>query len=135
LMTGMFGCASHGTNNVSELMAVMLSLMWLSDGQDVGEKQPGARVVVITDSEYVANGLNQGDSAWAVNTGANRCMWMAMLAPGRKGLAVSAKHLGRQKMNQICHDLANYMRVKAEAVMPLLNTDQKFKPANILRVY
>jgi ribonuclease HI len=105
------GGKNHGTNNVAEVMAVLDPLSHLVH-EKRGVKQGGYNVHVITDSEYVVNGLNQNSVTWAGKLASNREWWMAIQMTKRRGLIIKPHHILRDTIdyNRICHDLANLAR-------------------------
>lgn len=106
------GACSHGTNNVAELMAVLHPLMYLSN-TDCGVRSGGLRVHILSDSEYVVNGLACIDPIWVSKLKANRELWMAIHMTRRKGMVLTGHHVDRDTVNlqKFAHSLANASRI------------------------
>ena len=114
-----YGGMSCGTNNVAGLMAVLHPLMYIANNQKelpVG----GHHVHVITDSSYVANGLEHDNPVWISGLGKNRELWMALYALRRKGIIPHPHHIIRDtiELNRVSHDLANESRVAMNLIIP-----------------
>ena len=114
-----YGGMSCGTNNVAELMAVLHPLMYLANNQKdlpVG----GYHVHVVTDSEYVANGLTHDNPVWISGLNKNRELWLAIHAIRRKGIIVHPHHINRDtiELNKVAHDLANESRRVMISITP-----------------
>jgi ribonuclease HI len=111
-----FGGARRGTNNVAEIMAAFWPLFYLAE-KDFGQKEHGYLVHVISDSQYVANGINaleKEGTMWASNASSNRPLWLAMLGCRRKGLKIRGHFVPRDTIdfNRLCHDMANFARIR-----------------------
>jgi len=106
-----YGAMSHGTNNMGEMMAVLQPLMFLTQAKS-GVKPGGLKVHVISDSEYVVNGLAKMDPIWIHDLKTNRELWMAMHMTRRKGLLIKSHHIPRDiiDLNKLSHNLANMAR-------------------------
>jgi len=106
------GGTSAGTNNMAELMAVLHPLMYLANNEK-GEKPGGCKVHVISDSEYVVNGLKHTSPVWASKLKVNRELWMAIHMTRRRGLVITGHHVPRETiaLHKIGHELANLSRV------------------------
>lgn len=110
----LYGGFSQGTNNVAELMIVFQAALQLSERDDT-LREKGYQLHVISDSQYVVNGLNnltQHGTMWASNTGANRPIWLGILGARRKGLVIRGHYVNRDTIapNQYCHNSANAVR-------------------------
>ena len=106
-----YGGGSHSTNNVAEMMAVYWPLMLLME-EGVGKKMGGYRVHVISDSQYVVDGLKQGSAVWTAKLKSNRSLWIAMHHAKRRGIIIVPHFVPRDTidLNRLCHDLANVSR-------------------------
>jgi len=107
-----YGGMSHGTNNMAELMSVLHPLMYLCNA--VEPTSGGCKVHVITDSQYVANGLAVDSLLMSPLLQTNRELWLAVFATVRKGMQITPHHMLRDTidLNKVCHDLANIARKK-----------------------
>ena len=105
------GGMSSGTNNMAEMMAVLHPLMYLVNSKK-GVKDGGCRVHVVSDSEYVVNGLAHVSPVWANKLKVNRELWMAIHMTRRKGLIITGHHVRRDTiaLQQLGHELANISR-------------------------
>lgn len=106
-----YGSMSLGTNNMAELMAVLHPLMYLANTQQ-GVRPGGLKVHVVSDSEYVINGLKKEDPIWVSQLEMNRELWMAIHMTRRRGLVIKGHHILRDTidLNRLGHDLANLAR-------------------------
>ena len=116
---GFSGGWSLGTNIVAELLAVFQPAMYLAEN-NFGQKEHGYNLYVVTDSQYVANGLNKltnggedGGPIWASTRRANRPLWLGLLGCRRNGINLFGLHVARNtlKSGTFCHNLANRARV------------------------
>ena len=100
-----------GTNNVAELMGVFYPLLWLTTNK-FGVAEGGCRVHVISDSEYVVNGINNDAFLTARKFNKNQVLWLSIHATKRQGIVLKAHHIKRDTidLNKLCHDLANLAR-------------------------
>jgi len=107
-----YGAANCGTNNIAEMMAVFWPLLYLSNA-GAGISSTGYRVHVVSDSEYVVNGLSAADPIHDRRLNANRELWLAIHAVKRKGLKLFSHHIRRDTLdlNKLSHDVANLARV------------------------
>lgn len=113
------GAMSNGTNNVAELMQVLHPLMFLANNVNFENKPEGIVVHVISDSEYVVNGLKQTNPIWVSQLKLNRELWMAIHMTRRKGIEIVGHHMPRdtQAFNRMAHDLANAARKRHIGVL------------------
>lgn len=114
------GAASHGTNNVAEIMAAFMPLFEFAEAE-YGQRPDGFLVHVISDSQYVVSalaGVEEGGAEWAMGYSANRSLWLAVLGAVRKGIRIKAHYVprGLLNFNKLCHDLANASRKRQAAV-------------------
>jgi ribonuclease HI len=118
------GSMSNGTNNVAELMGALHPLMFLANN-DMGLRPDGIRVHIVTDSEYVANGLAKDNPIWVSKLNVNRELWMAIHMVRRRGLTIVGHHVPRDKIDlqKICHDIANINRKRQIGVLSELTRD------------
>lgn len=102
------GAFSHGTNNIAEMMAYLLPLMALTAGEVPIDIKSGCRVRVITDSQYVVNGINQ-----RIPLKNNFELWTAIQAVRRFGIDLKAYWAPRDvvDLNRLGHNLANKSRI------------------------
>lgn len=110
-----YGGASHGTNNVGELMAYALPLWWLAEGNQPewlpkvkGVKPPIRFVHVIADSKYVVDGFND-----KTRPKANVELWGALQATKRRGLVLQAHWIPRDtiRFNKLADQVAGECRL------------------------
>lgn len=106
-----YGGMSHGTNNMAEILAVLHPLLYLS--QHAEPSLGGCQVHVITDSTYVAQGLEFENLLLSPTLKNNRALWLAVFGTVRQGLKIKAHHVDRDVVDyqKICHDLANLARM------------------------
>jgi ribonuclease HI len=104
------GGMSCGTNNLSEILAILHPLMFLVNAAEV--RNGGYRVHVISDSQYVINGLADDKLLVSPTLKTNRELWLAMFGVVRQGLVITAHHIDRDQLDyqRVCHDLANLSR-------------------------
>jgi ribonuclease HI len=102
---------NSGTNNTSELMGVFYPLLWLVS-QQVGNREGGCQVHIISDSNYVVSGVNDNEFLTTRRLAKNNALWLAIHAVKRQGLILQAHHVRRDTLdlNKLCHDLANVSR-------------------------
>lgn len=102
-----YGSCNKGTNNVAEMMAYVMPLMYLSSQFVPTANRKTCRVRVITDSEYVAKGING-----VTNLKSNTELWSVLNSAKYNGLSVAAHWIPRDTvdLNKLCHDVANYTR-------------------------
>lgn len=100
-----FNCGSAGTNNWAEASAYLPALNFLA----MRDRPKGVllRVVIVTDSEYTAQGGSQ--IAYAK---ANFMLFAAYEALRRIGIAIQWIHQDRETLgyNKLAHDMANLAR-------------------------
>lgn len=119
-----YGSANHGTNNVAEVLAIMMPLMYLSN-QKKGVRRDGAKVVVLSDSTYVVEGLRHTSPVWVSKLDRNRELWMAIHMSRRRGLTIYPHHIPRDTidLNKLGHDLANLARKAQIGLLDNLSWD------------
>lgn len=107
-----YGSMSCGTNNMAELLAALHPLMFLSNNTNWEDKPHGLKVHVVTDSQYVAQGLAKDNPIWVSTLDVNRELWMAIHMTRRRGLELKGHHIPRDTidLNKLGHDLANLSR-------------------------
>jgi ribonuclease HI len=122
--TPFFGAMSNGTNNMGEIMAVLHPLMYLAN-QGKGVRAHGAKVHVVSDSEYVVGGLRNANPVWASKLKVNRELWMAIHMTRRRGLIIEPHHVPRDTidLNKLGHDLANLARRSQIKLLDKLDWD------------
>jgi len=98
---------SFGTNNLAELMAIVQPLMFLAEYYSPVLER--FNVVVISDSKYVADGLNKPFSLFNNSHKKHRELWAAIEMSRRQGFDVVGYHIKRSTavMNIYAHLLAN----------------------------
>lgn len=99
---------SHGTNNVAEMMAYLMPLLYLS------AQGRAARVHIVTDSEYVANTLNGQQAAKS-----NIELWQAIRATRYRGLTLHGHWIPRGvvPLNEFADRLANAARISQQPLV------------------
>jgi ribonuclease HI len=107
-----YGAMSAGTNNTAELYVVLHPLSYLANNINWADRPEGIKVHVITDSQYVANGLNKDNPIWVAELNANRELWMGIHMTRRRGIAITGHHLPRNSVGlaELGHELANASR-------------------------
>lgn len=102
------GSFSNGTNNIAEIMAYMLPLMALSAGEVPLDIKKGCKVFIVTDSQYVANGVNE-----RIPLKTNGEVWAAIQSVRRLGIDLKAVWVGRDEidLNRLGHSIANKCRI------------------------
>lgn len=127
-----FGSMSNGTNNTAELYAALHPLSYLVNTINWADRPQGLKVHVITDSQYVANGLNKDNPIWVASLALNRELWMAVHMTRRRGIEIKGHHMPRNSFDlaQRGHDLANASRKSLIGVLTDLVKDNKDGDAN-----
>lgn len=107
------GGMSNGTNNMAELMQVLHPLMFLANNTNFDDKPEGLIVHVVSDSEYVVNGLKQQNPIWVSQLKLNRELWMAIHMARRRGIEIIGHHIPRNStgLSTLGHNLANKARI------------------------
>lgn len=113
-----YGGHNVGTNNVAEIMAIFWPLFYLANTGD-GITDRGYRVHVVTDSDYVVNGLKSRDPIHDKKLRANRELWLAIHAVQRRGIRIFPHHIHRDTiaLNKLGHDIANAARKSQIKIM------------------
>lgn len=119
-----YGGMSNGTNNMAEILTVLHPLMYLAN-KDLGAKTDGTKVQVISDSQYVVEGLKQDNPIWVSKLSVNRELWMAIHMTRRRGLIIKSHHIPRDTidLNKLGHDLANISRKRMIGILSELPHD------------
>ena len=125
-----YGAMSSGTNNTAELHTVLHPLSYLANNINWEDRPDGIKVHVISDSEYVANGLNKDNPIWVAGLAANRELWMAIHMTRRRGIHIIGHHLPRNSVDlaELGHQLANASRKRIIGVLTEVN--RKAEEAN-----
>lgn len=108
------GSASSGTNNVAELMAVFYPLLAL-ESADLGVRQNGYRVHIVSDSSYVCRGINSNLLKFLMTISSNRSLWYGIYGATCSGLVLKAHHVSREDLiiQKLMHNVANWSRTKS----------------------
>lgn len=119
-----FGAMSNGTNNMAELLMVLHPLMHIVNN-DKGVRANGTRVHIVSDSQYVVNGLAKDNPIWVSQLQLNRELWMAIHMTRRSGLIIKGHHIPRDTidLNRLGHDLANISRKRMIGILSDLPHD------------
>ena len=107
------GGDNYGTVNSAELMAVVAALQYLVR-KEAGVRQHGYRLHVMSDSQYVVNGLNKPNMLqWINNVNHNQLLWFAVYGAIRNGIVIRAHHVPRNKLffQTICDHVSRNTRV------------------------
>jgi len=108
------GSQSHGTTNAAELQAVIEALYYMVE-REKGIREHGYRVHVLSDSQYVVQGLNRDILKWLPTMKKNKMQWLSIHGAVRSGIVLTGHHIPRDTLdlNKICHDVANLARKQA----------------------
>jgi len=113
----LYGAANRWSVNRAEAQAVFEGLSYVML-RKAAEKLGGSPVIVITDSTYVANALNQTvlDPVTPFVTSTHQMVWAGVLQARRMGIMVKAIHVPRN---------SNPMMVTADALSKLARQQVK----------
>lgn len=107
------GADNYGTVNSAELSAVVAALKYLVR-KEAGVRQHGYRLHVISDSQYVVNGLNKPNMlTWVNNVNHNQLDWFAVYGAIRSGIVIKGYHVPRNQLffQTICDHVSRNTRV------------------------
>lgn len=112
------GALNHGTNNVAELMGCIQPLLYMMATELYNEQ--GTTVLILTDSEYVANGVNS-----KIVPKKNSELWTLLLSASKYAIRLQAKWIPRasNEFNVFADNLASICRTEHDKIPKLCAGD------------